>query len=81
ILRGGADADHFAFSAGDGADLILDFEDGIDRFDLRTHDGVAGFGDVGVEALAGGVVLHLGADEVTVLGLSAGAVGEEDFLF
>jgi len=42
-LRGGADIDVFVFSANYGADTVLDYEVGVDKFDL--NGAVTGFGN------------------------------------
>lgn len=45
LLFGGGGADVFVFGAGSGADVIADFEDGIDRIDLSSL-GFSNAGDV-----------------------------------
>jgi Ca2+-binding RTX toxin-like protein len=58
-LSGGSDADTFQFAARNGADVILDFEDGIDR--IRINDAaVDSLDDLNAEAVgAGGSHLRL----------------------
>lgn len=46
ILKGGAGADTFVFKDGYGADLVLDYKAGLDKFDLRGVAGVDHFSDL-----------------------------------
>ncbi|HEX9858990.1 MAG TPA: calcium-binding protein, partial [Paracoccaceae bacterium] len=46
MLTGGGGADRFVFNTGDGHDTITDFQNGIDRIDLRGWSAVTGINDL-----------------------------------
>ena len=81
-LTGGGGADSFTVFAGDGHDVITDFEPGLDR--LVLWQAVPG----GAAALLAGAthdgadtVLHLGPDQtVTLRGLAPGELSEADIV-
>ncbi|MDZ4255531.1 MAG: putative Ig domain-containing protein [Sulfuritalea sp.] len=89
-LLGGAGADSFVFAAGDGgptlaaADLLYDFEDGIDRIALT---GGLDFADLsisqgnGIDTATGNTVIGTGSGEylVVLLHTSASAITGVDF--
>jgi Ca2+-binding RTX toxin-like protein len=47
-LTGGGGADDFVFGDGDGFDIVTDFQNGSDRFDLKAVAAVATFADLAV---------------------------------
>lgn len=81
-LNGGTGADLFVFAAGDGIDTIKDFGTG-DRIDLRDHDDARSFARLIADAEdhAGGVRLHIGADEIRLIGVDIHDLEAQDFLF
>lgn len=79
LLSGGAGADVFVFSEGWGADVIADFEDGIDLLDFSAV--AAGFDDLQIGDSGGSAVISLGGDMITLAGVSVSAVDQSDFVF
>ncbi|QRF68045.1 beta strand repeat-containing protein [Ponticoccus alexandrii] len=74
-LTGNGGADTFVFAEGFGADVVLDFEDGVDRFDFTglSNPGTLSIADLGADA-----VITYGLDTITVLN-AAGLVSLADF--
>ncbi|MEL6997779.1 MAG: M10 family metallopeptidase C-terminal domain-containing protein [Pseudomonadota bacterium] len=80
-LTGGADADEFAFSSGDGIDIITDFELGVDVIDLQGLG--IGFVDLNIVDVGGGAQItydFVTTGQVTLQGISAVGLKESDFL-
>ena len=82
ILFGGAGNDVFS---GEDDFIVLDFRAGAgsdDQVDLRNAAGIDNFDDVLASArgVFGGVVLDLGDDEITLLGVNASQLHSDDFL-
>ncbi|MBI3096424.1 MAG: M10 family metallopeptidase C-terminal domain-containing protein, partial [Rhodocyclales bacterium] len=87
-LVGGAGADVFVFAAGDGgatlaaADMLYDFEDGIDRIALA---GGLEFADLtfsqgnGTDTSANNTVIHTGNGEYLAVLLGTSAITAVDF--
>ncbi|MCT8161200.1 calcium-binding protein [Pseudoruegeria sp. SHC-113] len=79
-LRGGAGEDRFLFRAGEGADVIIDFEIGLDEL---KFDGIAGgmaglsFADQGSDLL----ITVAGGGSVLLEGLAGTAPADIDFVF
>ncbi|SLN45241.1 Bifunctional hemolysin/adenylate cyclase precursor [Pseudoruegeria aquimaris] len=79
-LRGGAGADRFLFRANEGADVITDFEIGVDEIKM---DGIAGgasglsFADQGADLL----ITVAGGGSVLLQGLAGTAPADIDFVF
>ena len=80
ILSGGDDADTFAFAAGDGNDRINDFdlEEG-DLIDLSSLE--MGFEDLSIGTKGGDAVVAYGDGSVRLVGIAAGDVTADFFLF
>lgn len=82
-LTGGYGGDVFVFRKADAesADVITDFEDGLDRIDVSDF-GFSGASDIGVEQDGQDAVLTFADDNtVTLLGIDAADIGAGDFLF
>ena len=78
-LTGGEGADVFVFQRNrDGANVITDFEDGVDLIGMN----IPGYKNMVVVQEADGVLLTFSATtSVKVLGLNAADIGLDDFLF
>ena len=81
-LTGGGDADTFLYALGDGgsdialADVITDFEDGLDQFGLL---GGLTFEDLEISSSDGDAVIAAGAEVLAVVENSAGQLDASDF--
>ncbi len=64
-LTGGDDEDLFVFAAGQGANVITDFVDGVDRLLFQS---INGFGELSITAIAGGTEITVGSggDELSI---------------
>jgi Ca2+-binding RTX toxin-like protein len=88
FLSGGKGADVFEFAAGDGSDVILDFQargKGQDHIDLSGHGDVSSFEDL-VIADAGknvviNVVITVGDDTITLKNVNDHDISATDFQF
>ncbi len=89
-LVGGAGADVFVFAAGDGgtslaaADMLYDFEDGIDRIALAGGLDFVGLSisqGNGIDTAASNTVIRAGSEEclVVLLNVSPGSITAADF--
>ena len=80
-LDGGAGSDLFAFAGNWGNDLILDFEDGVDRLDLRGNG--LGFDALQIAQVGANTVVTApgGVGTITLADTSSSLVGADDFLF
>jgi len=82
-LTGGGDADTFLFALGDGgpnlalADVITDWEDGIDQISLA---GGLTFEDLEISNSNGDAVIAAGAEVLAVVNNSAGQLDATDFI-
>ncbi|MFK7940760.1 MAG: M10 family metallopeptidase C-terminal domain-containing protein [Roseovarius sp.] len=88
-ITGGGGADTFVFREffnGD-ADVVTDFENGIDKLlisgvDRAPGSGLQGFLDeLNITNVAGGVQMAYNGNTITLEGMSAGQLGVEDFIF
>jgi Ca2+-binding RTX toxin-like protein len=96
-ITGGAGADQFVFNAfvdGD-ADVITDFEDGLDRFLIRRinpdtgevnitngNNGLAGFvAAMNITDTAAGAQMSVGGNTILVEGIAAALLTVDDFIF
>ena len=77
LLQGGQGADTFIFVAGDGVDVVADFQDGIDTI-LINRSGLPVMAALGMQSavqVGADVVISLGAgDQVTVLNTTLAAL-------
>jgi serralysin len=85
VLTGGGGADVFRYSGGDDADVVTDFQDGVDRI-LISDPAIDGFEDLTVaEDAAGSAVVSflVGNDptSITLRGVDADVVSASDFIF
>lgn len=82
-LAGGAGADIFVFNRQSGADIVQDFQDGLDRLQFAglTRAQVAQVIANGREAGADTVLTLSAASRVTLRNTDLDAIGLEDFLF
>jgi hemolysin type calcium-binding protein len=86
VYVGGGGADVFVFQGAFASNVVLDFQDGSDRFDLAAG---LGFGDLAVrrddfdgDGLADDVLVEVsGQGSFGVLNTALGAVDASDFLF
>ncbi len=88
ILTGGNGNDLFVFNTGDGVDVITDFSAGVGSGDVILFDNSAAgpnnFAELQAVASQVGVdtVIDLGGgDSITLLGVNAGLLAADDFLF
>ena len=82
-LFGGDGADSFVFTAGDGRDLISDFEAGVDSFVL-INTGFTSAQEVLDAARETGAGIRLqfdGGETIQLIGVSGSELGEDDFTF
>ena len=81
-LEGGADADWFVFNRKSGQDTILDFTSGEDLISLRGF-GHSVFSDIDqfIGDQGDDAVIDLGRVEITLTGVSAANLTEDDFVF
>ena len=81
-ITGGDGIDSFAFTDGWGVDTITDFaNDGLEKIDLRTVDGVHGIADLTVSDTAGGALIEHDGNSILLEGLAAIDLDDGDFRF
>jgi Ca2+-binding RTX toxin-like protein len=79
VLTGGNGADLFVFrSKKDGDDVITDFEDGSDLFDFTRTS--LDFEDLSIENQGDDAVISYGESQITLRGVDAEMITEDDFL-
>ena len=79
-LTGGSGADVFVFAAGFGSDVVTDFQDGTDRFDVRTHPALS-FSELSVANVGGNATIQDGLGNAILVLNAAGLLDAGDFLF
>ena len=82
-VTGGAGADRFHQRSGDGADVLTDFESGVDQIDL-SETGVYDFAQLLSQTTdqGGDAVIDLGGgDSLRLSGVTAASLQESDFVF
>ena len=83
-LYGGSGDDKFVFAGGGGQDTIYDFVAGAqsdDVIDLSNHSAANDFGDVVATQVGVDTLIDLGADSITLVGVSASDLHADDFVF
>ncbi len=83
-LSGGEDADVFVFESSSGADVIQDFEVGVDRIGLAGVAAITSFADLVADHLAegdNGAVISWAGGSVILAGVLVAALDASDFLF
>ncbi|MBL8589088.1 MAG: hypothetical protein JNK46_11215 [Methylobacteriaceae bacterium] len=72
-MYGGADGDRFLFAIGSGVDVIVDFQDGLDKIDLSGYAGANAGNTIIAQSGANTVVSFAGAfaDQVILLNFTA----------
>ncbi len=85
-LYGGAGADVFRFSGKWGKDKIYDFQDGLDRIDLRGNS--LKFSKLSIkqgngdgDGIADDVIIKANGQSITLLNVQKALIGASDFLF
>lgn len=86
LLKGFGGRDVFAFSYHGGSDQILDFQDGIDRIDMRGWEtyGLENFQDVKAHATKVGddlLISNGGSDDLLIHDFSKADLDKHDFIF
>lgn len=85
VLRGGAGSDTFVFRRASGSDLILDFEDGVDRLDFSQITTVTSFEDLEIVTTSPTAVAIRYSDgtaevELQVTSATPFVIGASDFI-
>jgi serralysin len=83
-LLGGADADLFVFQGAWGADVIADFQNGLDHIDLRGNSLSlirVGATDVDKDGTVDDVLIQANAQTIGILNTGIGAMDRGDFWF
>ncbi len=76
-IHGGAGADDFVFAAGNGFDIVYDYEDGVDQIQL---DGLL-FSDLTISDYRGtGAAIQSGMDVMILRNVDFTAITESDFI-
>ncbi|MEM8752420.1 MAG: matrixin family metalloprotease [Pseudomonadota bacterium] len=81
-LSGGGGADRFVFSEASVADLILDFESGVDAIDLSGRGDLGAFADLRIfDGTEGALVILGSGGAITMAGVAAAELDAGDFIF
>jgi Ca2+-binding RTX toxin-like protein len=81
ILVGGDNADRFVFAGANGADWVVDFQDGVDRIDLSAY-AVGAVGDFDIDQVGVNTVIgNYGGGTITLSNTTPGALDDGDFIF
>jgi len=81
VLIGGGTSDSFVFLGSGHNDIITDFQSGRDTLVFDRLALPATYGDVTYTNAAGGVMVHFDGNIVELMGISAAALGADDFVF
>ena len=84
-LAGGAGADLFVFAVNNGADRIVDWQDGIDRIRILSGSWQGtrydSFDDLSIRQTTAGAEVSFGGTTITLSGIQAGVLNAADFAF
>jgi Ca2+-binding RTX toxin-like protein len=83
-LYGGFDADVFRFATGDGKDVIMDFENGIDVIDVTGWNAIASFSDLKnnhATNQGNDLLLHAGSDSLLIKNFQKADLDPADVYF
>ncbi|WP_420860958.1 M10 family metallopeptidase C-terminal domain-containing protein [Algirhabdus cladophorae] len=78
-LRGGNGADRFQFSSGDGTDIVLDFDDGVDKIVFQS--GVASFDNLTLIDENNETIIIATGLVIQLKGVAVDLVDVDDFVF
>lgn len=86
VLTGGSHADSFRFTGKWGRDKIRDFQDGIDRIDLRGNGLIfdklsIATGNADTDRIVDDVIIKANGQSIALLNVKAALIGASDFLF
>jgi len=82
VLLGGADADSFQYTAADwGVDVILDWQDGVDRIVVDSVAGLGSLTDFTVTQAGAAARLAFGVSAIVLANTDIGTIDDSDFLF
>jgi Ca2+-binding RTX toxin-like protein len=83
VLTGGGGADVFIFATGSGVDRITDFQNGLDRINVKGFTGIDDFGDVKAHLKVSGddLVIKVGTDKLVIEDTLKSELDAADFAF
>lgn len=80
-LTGGTGSDVFAFQSQWGSDVVTDFRNGAEKFDLSGVAGLTKFAQLSVTQTGADVRIAHGSDSILLKSIAASAVDATDFIF
>lgn len=81
MLMGGRGADMFVFAAGDGTDMVMDYQDTRDMIDVSGH-GITDFDDLMISQPGANTRIDFDSgDRVILVGVDSADLDAGDFLF
>ncbi|MGB6169064.1 MAG: hypothetical protein WBF52_15885, partial [Geitlerinemataceae cyanobacterium] len=78
VLTGGDGGDFFGFRSTDGADIIADFQNGVDIIGLET---TFSFTDLTITQVDANTQIAIGDVSITLQGVNATSMSEANFSF
>ena len=78
-LSGGSGADTFVFGKAWGRDVVTDFQETVDRLDLRDT-GVTGLKDLHITAFGNDASISWEGNEILLVGVKTADLGISDFI-
>lgn len=79
FMYGGDGADTFVFGPASGRDIVADFEDGVDKLNLRGS-GVSQFSSLNIAQVGDDTVVGFNGNEVVLAGINAENITQADFV-